>query len=486
MRIRNTFIVLVLLAVVGVYAYYTSKQPAEEKTKLFKLKPEDIAAITLKYPGREIELAREAGKWMLVKPIKAEADETAANNIARAIADCEVKKTLEEGPASLEPFGLAKPEVIVTVATNDKRTLPGIEVGKTTPVGFSAYIKTTDKPGVLLTTSAFPPEVKKTVDELRNRALVKFEADDVQKITLERGDGSPVELDQQKGLWVIVKPAKYAADQAAVRQFLTSLVGTRIDEFVNDKPDSLSQFGLDKPRLTISVFTGKQAARQSLLFGARQSEAEKDAIYVRRGESAPVYTVHSYAFSDVNKTVNDLRDKTLMAFDPSTVERVKISAGAKSFTLERSADGKWQLVDGSSKVPADVVAVVRFLDRLRDQRGKSIVEDPISDPKKFGLDAPAEELTLTAKDGKLVGDLKLAKVERRNEAGGATPAPVVRTDYYVTSSASSAVYDLDNLEFVELTKTAKEFKPANAETPALSPNPQQPAGLAPPAPPPAK
>jgi len=486
MRIRNTFIVLVLLAVVGGYAYYAGKQPAEEKNKLFKIKPEDITAITLKYPDREIELAREAGKWMLVKPITAEADDTAANNIARAIADCEVKKTLEEGPASLEPFGLAKPEVIVTVTTNNKRTLPGIEVGKTTPVGFSAYIKTTDKPGVLLTTSAFPPEVKKTVEELRNRELVKFDAGDIQKITLERGDGSPVELDQEKGVWVIVKPAKYAADQAAVRQFLTSLVGTRIDEFVDDKPDSLSQFGLDKPRLTISVFTGKQAARQSLLFGARQSAAEKDAIYVRRGESAPVYTVHSYAFSDVNKTVNDLRDKTVMAFEPSKVERVKISAGAKSFTLERSADGKWQLVDGGSKVPADTVKVERFLDKLRDLKGKSIVEDPISDPKKFGLDAPTEEVVLTSKDGKLVGDLKLAKVERRNEAGGATPAPVTRTDYYAASSASGAVYELNNLDFEELINPAKEFRSASAETPAPSPTPQPAASLAHPAPSPAK
>lgn len=486
MRIRNTIIVLVLLAVVGGYAYYASKQPAEQKNKLFKIKSEDITTITLKYPGREIELAKEAGKWMLVKPITAEADETAANNIARAVADCEVKRTLEEVPASLQPFGLAKPEVIVTVTTSDKRTLPAIEVGKTTPVGFSAYIKTSDKPDVMLTTSAFPPEVKKTVDELRNRELVKFDPDEVQKITLDRGDGKAVELDREHEVWVIVKPAKYAADQAAVRQLLTGLVGSRIDEFVNDKPNSLSQFGLEKPRLTISVFVGKQAARQSLLFGAKQSAVEKDAIYVRRGESAPVYTVHSYAFSDVNKGLNDLRDKTLMAFDPSQVERVKISAGAKGFTLERSADGKWQVVEGNSKVPAEVVEVEQFLDKLRDARGKSIVEDPVSDPKKFGMDAPIEVLTLNSKEGKLVGELKLAKLERRNEAGGATPAPVARVDYYATSSASSALYDLDNLQFEELTRTAKEFRSKSAETPAPSLAAHSAASPAHPAPSPAK
>ena len=473
---------------VGGYAYYAGKQPAERKNQLFKIKPQDITAITLKYPSREIELAREAGKWMLVKPIAAEADETAANNIARAVADCQVKRTLEEVPANLQPFGLAKPEVIVTVTTKDKRTLPGIEVGKTTPVGFSAYIKTTDKPDVMLTTSAFPPEVKKTVDELRNRELVKFDPDEVQKITLDRGDGNEVELDREHEVWVIVKPAKYAADQAAVGRLLTALVGSRIDEFINDKPNALSQFGLDKPRLTISVFVGKQAARQSLLFGAKQSAVEKDAIYVRRGESAPVYTVHSYAFADVNKTLNDLRDKTLLAFEPSKVERVTVSAGAKSYRLERPADGKWQVIEGSSKVPADVVEVERYLDQLRDAKGKSIVEDPMSDPKKFGMDVPAAVVTLNSKDGKLIGELKVAKVERRNETGGATPAPVARVDYYATSSAGSAVYSLDNLQFDELTRSAKELRSKSAATPTPTPSPSahSAASSAHPAPSPAK
>ena len=471
MRIRNTLIVLILLAVVGGYAYYASKQPAEEKNKLFQIKADDIAAITLKYPDHEIELAKEAGKWTLVKPIKAEADEFAANSVARSIADCEIKKTLTEQPASLEPFGLAKPDLIVTVTTTDKRTLPGIEIGKTSPVGFSAYIKTTDKPEVMLTSSAFPPEVKKTVNELRNRELLRFDADDVQKITFERDDGSSVELDKEHEIWSIVKPKKYRADQGAVRQLLSSLSGSRIEEFVSEQPDNLAKFGLDKPHLTISLFIGKEAARQSLLFGTKQTPAEKDAVYVRRGESAPVYTVHSFVLADSDKTVNELRDKTVIAFEPSNVNMMKITAGAKSFTLERSADGKWQIIEGSSKTAADVTKVAQFLDKLRDLKGKSIVEDPMSDPKKFGIDAPTEELTLGFKDNKVPGAVKLAKVERRNQAGGATPAPIVRTDYYATSSTSSAVYELNNLEFDEVIKPAKDFRPESAATPSPGASP---------------
>src|SRR5208282_5199406 len=93
--------------------------------------------------------------WRLVKPIGADAEQTAANNLARAIADCAVVRTADEKPADLERFGLKPPATTVTVTTFDKKTLPAIEVGKSTPVGFNAYIRLADSPAVLLTEAVF-------------------------------------------------------------------------------------------------------------------------------------------------------------------------------------------------------------------------------------------------------------------------------------------------------------------------------------------
>jgi len=470
MSIRNTLIVLVLLALIGGYAYYSSKQPVEEKNKLFNIKSDDITGINLKYPDREIELSKEGGKWTLVKPLEAAADDTAVSGITRAVADCEVKKTLEGASTDLAAYGLAKPQVVVTVTTSDKKTMPGIEVGRTTPVGFSAYIKTTDKPAVMLTSSAFPPAVIKTVNELRDRQLLKFDPEDLQKFTIEDEGAPPIELEQQNGEWLIVKPAKYVADQTVVRQFLNSLTGIRVDEFVSEKPASLSQYGLEKPRVTIAVYVGKQAARQSLEFGLKEPNTDRDVVYVRRGESAPVYTVQRYAFDDLNKTLFELRDKTMLTFEQPAVAEIKFTS-PKGFTLKRVAEGKWQVLQGNSNFPADVSEVSHFLDKLRDAKAKSIQEDPMTDPKKFGLDNPSEEITLIGKDGKLIGDLKLVRIERRNQVGGATPAPVARVDYYAKSSASSAVFGLDNLGFEDLSMISKEFL-APTPTPEETPPPK--------------
>ena len=43
---------------------------------------------------------------MITAPMGAKADQTTANNLARAIADCEITKTVEEKADDLAPFGL--------------------------------------------------------------------------------------------------------------------------------------------------------------------------------------------------------------------------------------------------------------------------------------------------------------------------------------------------------------------------------------------
>src|SRR5579862_8432002 len=283
MRFRNTLIALVVLAIVGGYAFvnYYYATPEKPKTAL-DLKPEDIAKIDLKYPGRELELERKPGEpWVITKPVGAAADQTTANNLARAIAECEITKTVEDKADNLAPFGLDKPQVTVTVTDTRGKTLPSLEVGKTTPVGFSAYLKYGDKPAIMLTSSAFPSGMNKTPDQMRDRELMTFKVDDVQKLLITHDDGTQIEIDRDGDKWKIVKPASYDADPTQVRQLLTTLGDFNDANFITDAPTNAAQYGLEKPHLVATVYLGKADTQQSLLFGFKQKEQGKDGIYVR-------------------------------------------------------------------------------------------------------------------------------------------------------------------------------------------------------------
>src|SRR5208282_1210250 len=135
--------------------------------------------------------------------------------------------TVDEKPADLAPFGLKPPTTTVTVTTFDKKTLPAIEVGKSTPIGFNAYVRVADSPAVLLTEAVFSSGMNKTVNDLRDRDLMAFKLDDVRKLIIARDNGQALEIDRDGQQWKIVKPAPYAADDMAVRMAIGVLVNAK-------------------------------------------------------------------------------------------------------------------------------------------------------------------------------------------------------------------------------------------------------------------
>jgi len=469
MRLRNTIIVLVLFAIVGGYAFIVSHYSETEATqKLIAVKQDDIAKIELKYSDRDIVLERDKGKpWRLVKPVGADADQAQANNLARAIAEGVLVRTLDDKPADLAPFGLKPPTTTVTVTTFDHKTVPAIEVGKSTPIGFNTYVRLANSPAVLLTEGAFSSGMNKTVNDLRVRDLMAFKLDDVEKLTIARDNGQTVEIDRDGDNWKIVKPAPSPADDTAVRMALGTLVNARASDFVADAPGNVNQYGLEKPHLTATVVL-KNGEQQSMLFGFKQNEQGKSGIYARRGERAPVYAVAEYVMTSLDKSPLDFRDKTIVKVDPETVETVKVKNGDGEFTLKRAPVGKWDVIVGGKTSEGDIPVVERVLNQFRDLKGESIVADPMPSAQPFGLDNPALEITLVGKDGKDLSTVKLAKISVRPTAPPIPGEPPQRNEYYATASGSKAVYALSDFSFEQLNKPAPLYMAKAPEPPPPS------------------
>ena len=166
----------------------------------------------------------------------------------------------------------------------------------------------------MLTSSAFSSGMNKTADQMRDRELMSFKVDDVQKLVIAHDDGSQIVIDRDGDKWKIISPGSYAADPTQVRQVLTALGDSKVADFITDQPSNAAQYGLEKPHLVATVYLSNGGAQESLLFGFKQKESGKDGIYVRRGERAPIYTVAPWVMSGVDKTVLNLRDKTVLTF----------------------------------------------------------------------------------------------------------------------------------------------------------------------------
>jgi hypothetical protein len=472
MNTRKTWLALLALAIIGGYAYYSSLQPEPSKNhKVFQLKPAQIERIELKGPAHDVVVERgKPGLWRIVKPVEADADNSSADALASALADLQTTETVDSNPQDLGNFGLADPSVTVYITTNTGRTLPGVMVGKNTPVGASTYIKLTDSPAVMLTDAGFSAEATKSLDDLRSKTLIGFTANQINRVVLTKSDGSTIELARKGENWSIVKPREYPADSAAVTQLLDTIAAARVDQFVDDHPEDLNRFGLATPSLKLQVFGGKDNAEESLLFGFEQSKAYANAVYVRRGEGdQPVCTVAEYVVKELSKSYDDLRDKTVLRFDPKNVARISIAGGPVQIVIASAGKDKWTVTGGGHTVPAETPVVQSLLDQLQQLKGSSIVEDPMTDPARFGMAEPTLTITLYDAAGKTIGVIHASQVEETATPQNPSAKPVAQTKGYATSSADQAVYEIPTAMVRDLETTATRLH--NDAEPPPSPSP---------------
>jgi hypothetical protein len=431
-------IVLLAVVVAGLGAYlwlYELPQAEKEakKEKLVAVAKDAVTGVTLAYPDRTLELVKQDGKWRLVKPVDAPADETAVQGVLGAVVDGEVQKSLDEVPQDLGPFGLATPSVTVTLAVEEGAAPPPVKVGKNTTIGAKTYVRRGDEPKILLAASSLQFAVTKQAKDLREKQIVAFQDDQVKKVEILREDGKNTTLVRKDADAWVIEPGGLPADLTEVRSYLSSVRSARAIDFPDDAPADLAKYGLGAPRLTVRVTTGTDADAQTsaLVFGGETTVNSAKQIYAKRDDAAPVYTVGDWAFRSLNKTTDELRDKSILGFDPARVHDLRIERRDGVVALGRT-DGGWR-VEGAGDKKSNESAITRFLDDVRELRGSDVAAEPPGDLARFGLDAPDLRVVLTDKDKQALGAVLAAKKDGKHY--------VMRADGPVVFEARDYMYN---------------------------------------------
>lgn len=472
MSLRNTLIVLALLVVVGGYALYLNHQPpSNANPKVYTIAGKDIKKIELKSPDRDIVLERSGDdKWNITKPVKAAAEAENVEAIANQIANLEVTGTADEHPTNLAPFGLAVPAVTVIVTTKDDKTLPAITVGKQAPIGNAGFIKVADKPAVVMVAPSFAADVNRQVNDLRSRRLFPaLNPLDADRIVMQRPTGT-LELSRTSGKWMIVEPRNYPADNEATLKLVRLLDNVRLTQFIDQPKPDLGKYGLTNPSLSITLYSQQDKAGQTLYFGYVEPKAGSNAVYSRTGMGPddPVYTVTKDIFASANVGYDDLRDKTVLRFDPSQVSRITIMGGPVDETLERQGENKWAITSDGKTAPAEQPVVISLMDQLHGLTAKRIVEDTMTDPKRYGMVKPTVTIRMFAKDGKPIGTVRTSLLEMTTHAHSSDEKAQTSHIGYATTSVDSTVYEIQPQAVQDLENTSNRLHSDVVPTPTRS------------------
>ena len=405
MRFRTTLVLFGVLALLSLGYYFLELKEVEKeaKTKLVSYQEEEVSSFSIRRGEKVITLERSENGWRMSEPVEDRADEKEIIALLGNVIRAKTERTLDASGDSLADFGLQNPPIIFTVHLKEKETPFILEVGNTTPAGFSVYARRKGEEKILLAPDTVKTSLEKDAFAFRSKVLLSFAQEAVKAVSL-RTDSLHVRLErQEKGKWRITEPVEVAADSGKVSDLLRSLTQDQIQGFP-DKPASLKMVGLDPPRgeIRLTLDGGTEA---TLLLGER--EKKEKGVYARRSGEEQVLVLKETFLEEIPKQVADLRDRTLLALDREKVDTIELET-PKGRTVLSKAEDTWGIKE-PEEASADQGMINDLLWDLTTTRVKEFVDDDAKTLKPYGLDAPPVTVRLLDPQGKPLSTLTLAR-----------------------------------------------------------------------------
>lgn len=409
----------------------TVKASLEQDASAFRSKAplsfakEAVEAIRLRADALRVRLERqEKEKWRITEPIQVAADFAKVSNLLRWITQDQIE-AFHNKPASLKAVGLDPPhgEIRLMLEGGTEATLfLGTKTkGSGAPKEGGIYARRSGEEDLLVLKGAFLEELPKQVADLRERKLLAFDREQVDRIELQTPKGRTL-LTKAEDTWRIKEPEDVPADQRMIDDLLWDLIAARIKEFVDDNPKSLKRYGLDAAPITVRLLDQEE----KLLSTLNLARASKDkGTYIQAGDSQSVYLVDAQLYKQIDKGPFDFRFRKLLSFETWDVGKMELSRNGQEILLEKQKD-EWELKKPHAG-KAKYAAVVDLLTEIQDLKWEKVVATESTDLSAYGLEKPVATFTLTKTDGKSlgtvligksVGDLVYAKVHERQDIYG--------------------------------------------------------------------
>ncbi len=417
---KSTLALLVILIGVVAYIYFVdSKKPVndtEAKEKAFTgVTADDIEELQIKSgEGETSRLQKVDGKWQLVEPVKVEADNTEASNIASSLATIDIQRVVDENASNLKEYGLDPPRVDVAFRAKGKKDLQRILIGEKTPTGGDVYAQVQGSKRVFLVNSFLDGTFNKNTFALHDKKVLTFDREKADSLELVSPDKT-LQFAKKGNEWSMVKPVAARADFGAVEGALERVSSVQMQGITAQDGDDPKKYGLDKPSATISVGLGSSKATLTL------GKTENAVVYAKDAARPMIFTVAPTLTTDLFKDASEYRRKDLFDSRSFTMDKVTFVRGGETITLEKSKakDGK-EVWKNSAGKDVDAAKADDLLSKLGSLRADKF--QPAADP---ALKAPA--LTVTAQfDSNKMETVTFARsgamvvASRTDESGSAT------------------------------------------------------------------
>ena len=417
MNFKTTLIILgVFVLLGGVYFLFGRTSPDAEQVEadqqkireVYALDKDRIRQIRLSFKDESYQpltLAKNAdGIWQLTVPLTAYADQPKIDEMLADLLEKKVKQTLEA--EDLSQYGLQPPNIQIELWTVGESPTKTFRIGNKT-VNYSVYAKEQSESHIFLIESSALNDFTKSPSDLRARSVFNFSPDEVATFQLQVAGQPEIRCERQEaGEWRMVRPVRAKADAREVGAIVSALDTLKAVVFEADGEYDPAIYGLDKPKLTITLQFTADDSGQELRIGSDTGTPGR--IYVARPEHRTVYAVNKALYTKLNRTVFDLRDKRVIDFQRTATHRFEIRQGDSKIVCQKNVD-EWEITEPVS-LKADETAVDDLLFGVDALKVVEFLDDRPKNLQPYGLDSPSIEVSFMTRDAEpvvlLVGKMK--------------------------------------------------------------------------------
>ncbi|MDQ6982784.1 MAG: DUF4340 domain-containing protein [Mariprofundus sp.] len=271
---KTLFWIIILISLAGAFHFFDQEKESEKRIveASFRLLPFNVPDVSTFWINNladhlKITAMRDGDAWKLAQPLVTKGDKEAIEKYLKIIVTARKDAVLfsQPTPEKLKELGLDNPMIEVGLTANGKETV--IIFGEKGPTLNISYAMFKGNPEVYRVHSDLRAESTKDAYALRDKTIIDFDPVKMKRLEIVQKGKAAVVIEQDNGKWNMLEPSKGQASMEKVLDTLFSIKNGKIKAFINDQPADFSAYGLDSPKLTLTVYMPKKATPYKLLIG---------------------------------------------------------------------------------------------------------------------------------------------------------------------------------------------------------------------------
>lgn len=308
------------------------------------------------------------GPWKESAPMQVAVDQEAIDVLLGELEWLQPRRVIENLSAEdQQRFGFTKPRMEVRYALGKQRGV--LLVGNDEPTGLGLYARGDDTDKAFIVGKDLFEALDHDGGHFHTKELhhgVFVFAASALTVKTPLGDRRG---DLRDGVWWMDAPYKALLSTVEVEAVVKAFDQLRAKRFVASKITGPETYGLNTPRLVLTVERKRASSKElstpvTLRVGAACGDhAQETFIQVDQG---PVMCAADEDLSKLSRPIEELVDRTPFPADPEGVVEIRLDAAGRSISLTKKEE-RWLLrATGAAKeIEADRIAVTEWIKSLR-------------------------------------------------------------------------------------------------------------------------